>query len=145
MKTIILILLSAVVLSAAPPAASDTEKEVLAAMEAYKQAYLHGDAAAIAKLLSSKLSYIESDGSVRNKAQTVKAVAASPHPVKIEFLPDTTVRIHGTVAFVVGNTDFWDSRTVKHMNVLHVWEKTAQGWQMVARQATLISIQTRRI
>ena len=29
----------------------------------------------------------------------------------------------------------------EHMYVMHVWEKNAEGWQMVARQATLISIE----
>ena len=67
------------------------------------------------------------DGTVQNKAQFVKSVAAAPPPPKIEFLPDTTVRIHGSVAFVAGKTDFWDARTVKHLHVLHVWEKTPQG------------------
>jgi hypothetical protein len=53
---------------AAAPSDSTAEKEVLAAMDAYKSAYLHGDGAAMAKLLSSNLSYINSDGTVQNKA-----------------------------------------------------------------------------
>ena len=60
MITFILTIVSAVVLSAAPPD-STAEKEVLAAMDAYKSAcYLHADGAAMAKLLSSNLSYIHS-------------------------------------------------------------------------------------
>ena len=89
------------------------------------------------------LTYVHSEGLVQNKTEMIHSVVAGPRPPKIAFLPDAVVRIHGRTAFVTGHEDFWDSRVIKHLHVLQVWEKTSQGWQMVARQATLITTQTR--
>lgn len=127
----------------AAPSAGSTEKEVWAAMNAYKNAYLHADGAAMNKLLSNNLVFVHSDGSVQDKAGVIKHIVVGPPPEKIEFLPDTRVRVYGAVAYVTGHEDHWDKRTTIHMHSLHVWEKTPAGWQLVARQATLIDIQTR--
>lgn len=140
MKALILTLCCAIALFGDSSEAA-AKKEVSAAMEAYRNAFLHGDSATLEKLLGSDLSYVHSEGSVKNKAETVQAVAAGPGPDRIEFLPDTTIRIHGLMAFAAGHQDFWENDILKHMYVLQVWEKTSQGWQMVARQATLISIE----
>ena len=51
MKKIICILFSAALLSAAPTGPK-AEKDVLAAMEAYKEAMIHNDTATLDKLLS---------------------------------------------------------------------------------------------
>jgi hypothetical protein len=41
------------------------------------------------------------------------------------------------MALVNGKVDLHHSKTnIVHMNVLHVWMHTPQGWRMVARQAT---------
>jgi hypothetical protein len=141
MKTVILALFSIAALSADSFGAD--EKDVLAAREAYRNAYLRGDEVQINKLLSADLTYVHSEGLVQNKTEMIHSVVAGPRPPKIAFLPDAVVRIHGRTAFVTGHEDFWDSRVIKHLHVLQVWEKTSQGWQMVARQATLITTQTR--
>src|SRR5579862_1770225 len=120
MRTIVLTLFSAVILSAAS-SGSTTEREVLAAMDAYRSAYLHGDAPAMAKLLSSDLTYVHSNGPSRNKEETVKSTATATPPQRIEFLPDTTVRIDGAMAFVAGREDLWEHGLLKHMYVTHVW------------------------
>ncbi len=139
MKNFILILLTAAVLSAAAPASSASSKqEVLAAMDAYKNAMVQKDGAALNKLLADDLTYVHSTGSFETKADVIKAITTSKSVIeKIEFFPDTTVRIHGNTAYVNGKVDLWHSATnIVHMQVLHVWEKTPQGWQLVARQAT---------
>jgi ketosteroid isomerase-like protein len=93
------------------------------------------------KLLADDLSYVHSTGSFETKADLIKAITTPTTVVeKIEFLPDTTVRIHGNTAYVNGKVDLWHSSTnIVHMHVLHVWEKTPQGWQLVARQATKLT------
>ena len=138
MKNLILILLSAAVLSAAPAGSGASKQEVLAAMDAYKNAMVQKDGAALKKLLADDLTYVHSTGSFETKADVIKAITTPTTVVeKIEFLPDTTVRIHGNTAYVNGKVDLWHSSTnIVHMHVLHVWEKTPQGWQLVARQAT---------
>ena len=74
MKKWILLLLSATVLSAAKPDAK-TEKEVLAAMDAYKQALLKKDAAALSKVLSDDLIYTHSSNLHEDKTAVLDRLA----------------------------------------------------------------------
>ena len=70
MKTIILMALSGVLLSAAPPVSNSDKEEVLAAMDAYKNAMLHKDRAALAKLVSDDIMYVHYTGNkVRNQSR----------------------------------------------------------------------------
>lgn len=141
MTKLTLMLFTAAVLSAAPAGSGSAKQEVLAAMDAYKNAMVQKDGAALDRLLAPDLTYVHSTGSFESKADVIKAITTVKTVIeKIEFLPDTTVRIHGNTAYVNGKVDLWHSPTnIVHMQVLHVWEKTPQGWQMVARQATKLA------
>jgi ketosteroid isomerase-like protein len=139
MKKIVWILCSSLVLSAA---ATDPrgDKEVLAAMDAYKDAMIHKDGAALAKLLSDDLTYTHSTGQLENKADVIKSITTGKTIVEALEFSDTTVRFYGNTALVKGKVDLWHSKTnIVHMNVLHVWVKGPNGWQMVARQATRLT------
>ena len=136
MNKIAWIFLASLVLSAAS-IDPKSDKEILAAMDAYKEAMTHKDGAALEKLLSSELMYTHSGGQFETKADVIKSISSGKTIVeKIDF-SDTTVRIYGKTALVKGKVDLYHSSTnIVHMNVLHVWVKGPQGWQMVARQAT---------
>ena len=135
MKTLILMVLTGVLLSAAPPKSNSDKEEVLAAMDAYKNAMIHKDRAALAKLIGDDITYVHSSGTKHEtKADLLKFGSSYEN---IIFFPDTTVRIHGKVALVTGKADFVHTpANISHVHVLHVWEKGPQGWQMIARQAT---------
>jgi ketosteroid isomerase-like protein len=140
MNKIIPILLSAIVLSAASVGSNADKQDVMTAMDAYRNAMTHNDGAALSRLLADDLTYVHSDGLLETKADVIKSVVSGKAAVdKIEFLPDTDVRIHGKVAYVAGKEDLWHPKSTIHMHVLHVWEKTPQGWQLVARQATKLA------
>jgi hypothetical protein len=134
MKLLICILFSSLMLSAAD---SKPEKDVLAAMDAFKMALIHKDGAALDKLLSSDLAYVHSGGQFETKADVIKAITSGKSIVEAIDFSDTTVRFYGKTALVRGNVDLFHSKTnIVHMNVLHVWVNGPQGWQMVSRQAT---------
>jgi ketosteroid isomerase-like protein len=136
MKKIVWILFSTLVLSAAPTG-SKSEQEVLAAMDAYKDAMIHKDGATLDKLLSPDLTYTHSGGQLETKADVIKSITSGKTIVEAIDFSDTTVRLYGNIALVKGKVDLYHSKTnIVHMNVLHVWMKGPQGWQMVARQAT---------
>src|SRR6185369_5135097 len=140
MKLTISTLLLSIVLSAASVGSSADKQDVMAAMDAYKNAMTHKDGAALEKLLGDDLTYVHSDGLLESKGDVIKSVVSGKAAVdKIEFLPDTDVRVHGKTAFVAGKEDLWHPTSVVHMHVLHVWEKGPQGWQLVARQATKLT------
>lgn len=134
--------LACILLWALPLAAASNnpqaEKEVRAAMDAYKEAMIHNDVTTLDKLLSGDLAFTHSHGEFQDKAAVLKSETGPPHIVRMEF-SDTTVRIYGDTALVKGRVDLWHPESVVHMNVLHVWVKRSQGWQLVARQATLLA------
>ena len=125
---------------AAAPTDSTADKEVLAAMDAFKEALIHKDGTALGKLLADDLAYTHSAGQLETKADLIKSITSGKSIVERLDFSDTSVRLYGKTALVRGKVDLWHSKTnIVHMNVLHVWVKGSQGWQMVARQATRLN------
>ena len=139
MKNWICILLSTAILSAVGPDPK-AEKEVMAAMDAWKQATIKKDGAALEKLLSPDLSYSHSSAMNQNKAEVIKAVTTGKASTEAINFMEPTVRVYGKTALVKGKVDITNSTdgksTTAHLDILHVWVKGPQGWQLVARQAT---------
>jgi ketosteroid isomerase-like protein len=142
MKTWIGIFCCALFLSAAENG-SKTEKEVLAAMDSWKQATMKKDRAALEKLLHEDLTYSHSNGHNESKADVIKSVTTGKATVEAIDFSDTTVRIYGSTALVKGKVDIRNNTdgksTVANLNILHVWLKGSKGWQLVARQATRLA------
>jgi ketosteroid isomerase-like protein len=135
-KKLIWIPVFALMLSAA---SFDTkgDKEVLAAMDAFKEAMTHKDGAALGKLLADDLTYVHSAGQLQSKAEVIQSITSGKTIVERMDYSDTSVRFYGKTALVRCRVDLYHSSTnIVHMNVLHAWVKNPQGWQMVARQAT---------
>ncbi|MFN3323573.1 MAG: DUF4440 domain-containing protein [Bryobacteraceae bacterium] len=135
--TLVIFALSAVCAFGADPKA---EKEVLAAMEAWKQATLKKDRTALNNLLHEQLNYTHSNSRNETKADVLQSVTSgTPSNIEsIEFL-STSVQVFGSTALVKGDVDIGvsanGSRSIANLNILHVWVKGNRGWQMVARQA----------
>jgi ketosteroid isomerase-like protein len=132
-----LLLAAAAGLMAATPDAM-TEKEIMATMEAYKQALIRKDAAALAKVLSDDLIYTHSSNVHQDKAAVIESLKSNSITEDIDF-KDLKVRVYGNTAVVVGDVDFHMNTggvaSVAKLNVLHVLVKGPEGWQLVARQA----------
>jgi ketosteroid isomerase-like protein len=138
MTKLILCLLSATMLWAATPDAK-TEKEVLATLDAYKQALIARDAAALSKVLSDDLTYTHSSNKHEDKAAVLESLKGATHVEAIEF-KDIKTRLYGSAAVVTADADFRNNVegtvTLLHLHVIHVFVKNSHGWQMVARQTT---------
>ncbi len=119
-------------------AGSSQERGVLAALDAWKDAMLKRDAAALEKIFHEDLSYGHSSAQVETKAQAIPHAVNSAGWEKID-LSDTTVRLHGNVAVVNGKTDMHqrgkDKISISKLIMLTVWVKNGKSWQMLARQA----------
>jgi ketosteroid isomerase-like protein len=119
---------------------SNVTSEVLAAMEAWKQATLNKDGAALEKLLHDDLTYSHSNVKTETKADVLASVTRGKSTVEAIDFSDTKVGVYGDTALVRGKVDITNNNDGKsntaHLNILHVWIKQSQGWQMVARQAT---------
>ena len=131
------LLAAATVLPAATPD-SKTEKEIMAAMNVYRQAIVQKDDAALAKVLSDDLIYTHSNNLHQDKAALIESLKGAAITEAIDF-KELKVRMYGNTAVVVGDVDFHMNtggvKSVNHLNVLHVLVKGPEGWQLVARQA----------
>jgi hypothetical protein len=123
-------------------AASPAEKEVLAAMDLWKRAMIKKDAAAFDAVFHPDLNYVHSSGLIENKTQATDHVIKNATVYDDVRFADTKVSITGNTALVTGKVQYLkhpkDQKViVQDLVVLSVWVKTAKGWQMRARQATL--------
>jgi hypothetical protein len=130
---------SGLALAAAKPPAG-AEGEVLAAMHSWREATLGKDGPALDKLLHEGLTYSHSNGRTQSKADVLASVIGGKSSVTGIDFGDFTVRVYGTTALLKGIVDVHSSKrgvaSTAHLDILHVWIKGAQGWRMVARQAT---------
>lgn len=115
----------------------------MAAMNNYKEAMLKRDGAALEKLFHPDLTYSHSSGKLESKTEAIVAASKGPtYPESIE-MGDMKVRVYGNTALVRGNMDFNNKSAsgtnLIKLNVLTVWLKTPQGWQLVARQSTRLN------
>src|SRR5438105_6788930 len=132
MKKLALILFAAVAFGATSN--DPAEKDVLAAMDAFKKATIAKDGATLGKLLADDLTYTHSAGQEQTKAQYIESIVSGKSITEALVFTGTTVRSYGNIALVKGRVDLSHSKTnVIHMNILHVWRHGPQGWQMVAR------------
>ena len=145
MKTLIGILLTAVLFTtapafAAPPSDPAAEKEVMAAMQTWRTAMMKKDGAALAKLYHEDLSFGHSSGIVENKAEAVNHMVTTKVDYAAVDLIETKIKVQGNLALVNGRVNYkqvTDGKTTDiKLHVLHVWVKTPQGWQMIGRQST---------
>ena len=108
-------------------------------MEAYKQALMKKDAAALSRILSDDLTYTHSSNQHQDKAAVLASLAGNTVVEAMDF-KDLKIRVYGNTAVVKSDVDLRNNAagvvTALRLNILHVLVKGPQGWQMVARQAT---------
>ena len=133
MKTVIAFLV--VTLSAF--AAGNSEKDVLAAVDAWKQAAIKGDAAALGKLYHDDLAYTHSNAMTQTKAVAIAAETSPTGPYKGIAMRDVTIHVYGDTAILEYKLDLTHfAGDTAHLHEIMVWLKSPQGWQMLARHAT---------
>ena len=138
MKQWILCFLSLAMLAAAVPD-PQTEKEILGVMTAYKQAIMKKDTAALARILSDDLTYTHSSNLHQDKAAVLASLTGKSVVEAMEF-KEMKTRVYGNSAVVTADIETRSNNagavSTTRLHVLHVLVKGAQGWQLVARQAT---------
>ena len=132
-------LAAAALMAAAAPA----ENEVRAAMEAWRQARIHHDRAALEKLYAPELVYVHSNARVENRQEAIDTIANGKERVDSCEFKDMTVRVYGNTAVararLILRTTLDGQSTALDMLGLHVWVRNAAGWQLVARQTTRLT------
>ena len=125
---------------AAPPPDAKAEKEVTAAMEAWRHAMMKRDGAALERLYHEDLRYGHSNGQIETKSQAVQHIVTSKADYAAVDLVDTSIQVHGNFAIVTGKVNYKQvtagTPSDVKLVVLHVWVRGPQGWQMIGRQST---------
>ena len=115
----------------------DAKKAVLAAEQAYVDAMIKHDKAALEKLLADDLVYIHSSSKNETKAEVIQAVTSGSATYESIDFRDTTVRQYGDVVITNHKATIKTKQTgVANLLVTHVWAKNKGGWQFVSRQAS---------
>jgi ketosteroid isomerase-like protein len=138
----IVALLSGLMLATAQPNTDAAKKEVLAASDALNQALMKKDVAALQKLLHDDLTYSHSAGMTQTKAEVIQGATGKTVTEALDFT-ETTVRVFGNTALIKAHVEMRNNNagkaTTNHLNILFVWIKGPGGWQLVARQATMLA------
>jgi ketosteroid isomerase-like protein len=139
-SVLVALIVAAAAASAAPPSDPQAEKEVLAAMQTWRQALMKKDGAALARLYHEDLRYGHSSGLVEDKKTAVNHIVTTKADYASVDLVDTKVTVQGNFALVNGRVNYTQVTDGKKndvkLHVLHVWVKAPSGWQMIGRQST---------
>ena len=119
--------------------ANHSVSEVEAAQELLRSSILKGDAAGMERVMHPDLIYSHSNAHTETRAQAIAAILApGGTPKSVEF-HDGKITIYGDTALYKGKVDITTSAgALIPLDALMVWRKTAQGWQLLARQVTRI-------
>jgi ketosteroid isomerase-like protein len=116
---------------------ADAKKAVLAAEQAYVDAMIKHDKAALERLLADDLVYVHSSSKVETKAEVIQAVTSGSATYESLEFRDTTVRQYGDVVVTTHKAAIKTKQSgVANLFVTHVWAKHKRGWQFASRQAS---------
>jgi ketosteroid isomerase-like protein len=120
-----------------------TEKEILGCLDAWKQALLQRDRAALDKLFSADMTYSHSNGRLENKAEAIEAVVNGPTRYNSIEVAEPSVRTYGNTAVakakITMNMTTDGKPNLMVLDVLHVFVKMSGGWQLVARHSVRLN------
>ena len=138
MKTCLMVILSilgaALVFGGTPK--PDAKKAVLAAEQAFVDAMIKADKAALEKLLADDLVYVHSSSKAETKAEVLQVMASGLATYESMEFRDTTVRQYGDVIITNHKAVIKTKQTgVSNLFVTHVWVKNKGGWQFASRHA----------
>ncbi len=121
-------------------AQSKQDQEVLDRVEMWRKAVLAQDLKTLDKVFAAEMTYGHSNGHIDTKSSFIETIKDKKEVYKVLNLDDMTVSIVGNNALVrhkmTGSVDLADGTVSKpNLGVLQVWNKTKNGWQLLARQA----------
>jgi ketosteroid isomerase-like protein len=115
----------------------DAKKAVLAAEQAFVDAMIKRDKAALEKLLADDLVYVHSSTKVETKAEVIEVVTSGSATYESIEFRDTNARQYGDVVVTTHKATIKTKQTgVANLFVTHVWVKQKGGWQFASRQAS---------
>jgi ketosteroid isomerase-like protein len=135
-------LIAVALLAQEKPAPSGDEIQVKQLERAWNEAEARHDMVAVTNIVADSLTYIDFDGSIKNKAEYLKDVTDTPFQADHLFDEGLTVTAYGNAAVAVGvyrETGKSKGKPYTHrVRFTDTWIKQAGVWRCVASQSTLI-------
>jgi len=140
---VLLIFSSAVMMMATSFAQSKEEEKVWARVEALTKAVFETkDSAALLDLVSTKVTYGHSSGTLENKATMVQKAAGGKTEYKNRNFERVSMEVNDKTAIVRHNFRAISVENGKEspldLGILQVWKKEGGKWRLWARQAVRI-------
>jgi len=121
---------------------SSTEKELIGVENAWKQAVVKRDGAALQRLYADEYMSVDQEGMTWNKKQDIEIDTAGVSRLSTYKLEDLNVRFYGDVAVVTGRNTatgkVLDSAAKAQTRFTDVFVKRDGRWQCVHSQTTPI-------
>ena len=117
------------------------QQQLITLENAWNDAVVKKDRAALERIMADDYSYTESNGSVLNKTQEIAETMSDDAKWNSAKLDDVNVRVFGDVAIVTGRVTLEGAQkgyVSGPRRFTDVFVKRAAGWQVVAGEATLI-------
>lgn len=119
----------------------EQRRDVLQAVEQWKQAVIKKDRAGLERAYHAELTYGHTDGAVLTKKEQIDRTIVPDRDFTDVEISNVAVRVYGNTAFVTGGFAFHvlakgSEPRVAKLAGLDVWTKGPQGWQLIARQLT---------
>jgi len=118
----------------------EVRAEVLQAYEAWMQAVIAGDRAALERVYHDELTYGHGDGRILNKAEQIADNLMPGRTFPAVEIDGVTMRQYGGIVLVTASITFHVSQNGNQVQALlrgvDAWLKTDEGWKLVARQFT---------
>ena len=134
----------AVSAAARAQAADPREQAVLAALEAYKQAILASDTAALARIWTENYTFINPQGAIVSREQRLANIGSGSTDVQIiDNEREITVRLFGDMAVVQNlstlHGTFGGVPTDTDLRGSFVWVRRGGAWKLVTNQLTAVA------
>jgi len=109
---------------------------------AWNEAEARHDMRAVTNIVADTLTYIDFDGSIKNKAEYIKDVTATSYQADHLYDEGQAVTVYGSAAVVVGiyreTGTHLGKKYVHRVRFTDTWIKQSGVWRCVASQSTLI-------
>lgn len=119
---------------------NSSQEEVTAVTKALTEAMLKPTAQALNKLVSAKLSYGHSSGTIETKEQFVHTLVSGASVFEEIQISDQTVNVQDNTAIVrhtlsAKTNDPGKGPADIRLGIVLAWVRSDDGWQLLARQA----------
>jgi ketosteroid isomerase-like protein len=120
---------------------ASTEADIRALEQRQAQMAMAGNRAALEQIFAPDFRLINPSGAIATREELLRLLGSGTPPYRKAVYVTDTVRVHDDVVVTTGTEDVEyaaDGRPQRR-RVTHVWERRGDAWQLVLRQATLVT------